>query len=420
MTKEEIRKLAAETESELAPVFRRIDGISSANTEKVMDAFSRAHVSEACFVQTTGYGYDDRGRTVLEQVYADVFGAEAALVRPHFINGTHAIACGLFGVLRGGGRLLCATGMPYDTLVPVIFGDRGGSLKEYGVTSEVVRLTEEDGSFSAEKHMERLRKAVKEFRPSAALIQRSRGYDQRPTLSPDMIDRISREIKLLSPETRVVVDNCYGEFVAKREPKVSRTDGADLLCGSLIKNPGGGLAPTGGYTVGTKEAVEGAACRLVAPGIGGEAGSYAGGYRLFYQGLFMAPHTVAQAVKTAVFAAAVLSRLGYAVSPGAEDERFDIIQTVNFGRPEPLLAFMRGIQAGSPVDSFVTPEPWDMPGYDDPVVMAAGAFVSGASIELSADAPMREPYTAFMQGGLTFESGKLGILKALEFMAEQK
>ena len=411
-----IKELAKKTEASLASVFGRIDEISEINTERVLDAFARAHVSEACFVGTTGYGYDDRGRTVLEEVYADVFGGQAALVRPHFINGTHTIACGLFGVLRAGNSLLCATGMPYDTLVPVIFGDKGGSLKEYGVTTEVCELLEPDGSYCERAHLERLGAHVGRLKPSAALIQRSRGYSLRPTLSPEAIDRIAGVIKSVSPQTRIVVDNCYGEFADVREPLISREKGVDLLCGSLIKNPGGGLAPTGGYIVGTEEAVEGAACRLVAPGIGGEAGSYTGGYRLFFQGLFMAPHTVAQAIKTAVFAAAIFEAKGFGVLPRATEPRFDIIQTLSFGTPEPLLAFMRGIQAGAPVDSFVTPEPWDMPGYDDPVVMAAGAFVGGASIELSADAPMREPYTAFLQGGLTYESGKLGILKALEFM----
>ncbi|MBQ8899149.1 MAG: methionine gamma-lyase family protein [Clostridia bacterium] len=411
-----VKELAKKTEASLASVFGRIDEISEINTERVLDAFARAHVSEACFVGTTGYGYDDRGRTVLEEVYADVFGGQAALVRPHFINGTHTIACGLFGVLRAGNKLLCATGMPYDTLVPVIFGEKGGSLKEYGVTTEVCELLEPDGSYCESAHLERLGALVGRLKPSAALIQRSRGYSLRPTLSPEAIDRIAGVIKSVSPQTRIVVDNCYGEFADVREPLISREKGVDLLCGSLIKNPGGGLAPTGGYIVGTEEAVEGAACRLVAPGIGGEAGSYTGGYRLFFQGLFMAPHTVAQAIKTAVFAAAIFEAKGFGVLPRATEPRFDIIQTLSFGTPEPLLAFMRGIQAGAPVDSFVTPEPWDMPGYDDPVVMAAGAFVGGASIELSADAPMREPYTAFLQGGLTYESGKLGILKALEFM----
>ncbi|MBR4941250.1 MAG: methionine gamma-lyase family protein [Clostridia bacterium] len=416
MISKEIKDLAKKTEAELVSVFKRIDDISEFNTERVLESFAKAHVSEACFVPTTGYGYDDRGRTVLEEVYADVFGGEAALVRPHFINGTHTIACGLFGVLRGGDKFLCATGMPYDTLLPVIFGDKGGSLKEYGVSTEVCELLEADGSYSEEAHLERLIKAVKELQPNAALIQRSRGYSLRPTLSPDAIDRISAAIKSVSPETRIVVDNCYGEFADVREPLISREKGVDILCGSLIKNPGGGLAPTGGYIVGTAEAVEGAACRLVAPGIGGEAGSYTGGYRLFFQGLFMAPHTVAQAIKTAVFAAKLFENEGYQVLPKAEEPRYDIIQTLSFGDPLPLLSFMRGIQAGAPVDSFVTPEPWDMPGYDDPVVMAAGAFVSGASIELSADAPMREPFTAFLQGGLTYESGKLGVLKALELM----
>ncbi len=418
MISAEIKNLAKKTEADLASVFKRVDEISEFNTERVLNAFARAHVSEACFVPTTGYGYDDRGRTVLEEVYADVFGGEGALVRPHFINGTHTIACGLFGVLRGGDRLLCATGMPYDTLLPVIFGDRGGSLKEYGVETSVTELLEADGSYSEEAHLSRLKADVLRVRPTAALIQRSRGYSLRPTLSPDAIDRIAAAIKSVCPETKIVVDNCYGEFADVREPLISREIGVDILCGSLIKNPGGGLAPTGGYIVGTAEAVEGAACRLVAPGIGGEAGSYTGGYRLFFQGLFMAPHTVAQAIKTAIFAAGIFEDMGYTVSPRAGERRFDIIQTVSFGVPEPLLAFMRGIQAGAPVDSFVTPEPWDMPGYDDPVVMAAGAFVGGASIELSADAPMREPYTAFLQGGLTYESGKLGILKALEFMGK--
>lgn len=407
-----LESLVKQTEAEIAPVFSRMDSIAFQNTERVADAFAKHRVSEAHFMATTGYGYDDNGRITLDAVFADALCAPAALVRPHFMNGTHAIACALYGALRAGDTLLCATGLPYDTLRPVIFGEGCGSLKDYGVQTEVADFLEPDESFDPAAHAERLRLACRSIRPKAALLQRSRGYSLRPALSVEALDALAALIKAESPETIVIVDNCYGEFTESREPDTRGP--VDLICGSLIKNPGGGLAPTGGYVAGKAEWVEQAACRLGVPGIGSETGSNPDGYRLYYQGLFLAPHTVAQALKTAVFAASIFSHLGFETSPAFDVPRYDIIQSITFGQPEPMLRMMRGIQAGAPVDSYVTPEPWAMPGYADQVVMAAGAFIQGASIELSADGPFKAPYTAFLQGALTYESGKLGIVRALK------
>jgi cystathionine beta-lyase family protein involved in aluminum resistance len=401
-----IDEICARAEADIVSALARIDAVSFENTKRILAAFEKNRVSEACFSPTTGYGYNDSGRDTLDRVFADALGTESALVRAHFINGTHAIACALFGILRPGDTLLCATGSPYDTLLPVIYGAEGGSLTEYGVKVTALDFLS-DGRYDEQKYLQSLAGEVSRLKPRAVLIQRSRGYSLRPPLSVRQINSIVKIVKSVSGETITVVDNCYGEFVETSEPAT------DLLCGSLIKNPGGGLAPTGGYIAGSPALVELAACRLGVPGIGGEAGSYAAGYRLFYQGLFLAPHTVAQALKTAVFAARALELAGFETSPLYSEERHDIIQTVTFRAPRPMLAFIRGIQAGSPVDSYVTPEPWNMPGYEDKVVMAAGAFVSGSSIELSADAPMREPYTAYLQGGLTYESGRLGILRSL-------
>lgn len=400
--------VAEMAEKAAAGAFKEIDLIARHNSEKVLEAFQNNRVSDSLFGGTTGYGYDDAGRETLENIYAEVFGAEDALVRLGIVNGTHAISCALFASLRPNETLLSVTGTPYDTLAGVIgLSDKGfGSLMDYAVRYAQVDMTE-DGKAD----LDAIARAVGIERPQTVLIQRSRGYARRNALSIKDIEDICKTVRAIKPDTTIVVDNCYGEFVEKLEPTQV---GADLVAGSLIKNPGGGLAPTGGYIAGKRELVKRAAARMTAPGIDGECGPTLGQSRLLFQGLFMAPHTVAQALKTAVFCAAVMERLGYTTSPGINDRRGDIIQMIDFGEPEPLLEFCRGIQYGAPVDSFVTPEPWDMPGYDCQVVMAAGAFVQGASIELSCDAPMREPYTAYLQGGLTYESGRLGVMLAVD------
>lgn len=404
---ERIRQLATQTEQALSEQFARIDAIAAANTEKVLAAFQKHKVAENYFAGTSGYGYDDLGRDKLDAIYADIFGAEAALVRIQFVNGTHAITCALFGALKAGDVLVSAVGAPYDTLLGAIgVVDKGpGSLKDYGVEYRQVDLVNDKPDLAG---MER---AVSDPKVKAVLIQRSRGYATRASLSVAEIGEMCRRIKGVNPNVSVLVDNCYGEFVEELEPTQV---GADLVVGSLIKNPGGGLAPTGGYIAGRHDLVEGAAMRLTAPGIGGECGCTLGQNRLLYQGLFLAPHTVAQAVKTAVFAAGIMERLGYGTQPRSTDIRHDIIQMIHMKQPEALQKFCKGIQFGAPVDSYVTPEPWDMPGYDSQVIMAAGAFVQGASIELSADAPMREPYTVYLQGGLTYESGRAGVLLAVQ------
>ena len=403
---EKIRSLAAQTEQAVAEQFARIDAIAAANTEKVLAAFQKHKVAENYFAGTSGYGYDDLGRDKLDEIYADIFGTEAALVRIQFVNGTHAITCALFGALKAGDVLVSAVGAPYDTLLGAIGAvDKGhGSLKDYGVEYRQVELVNDAPDLVG---MER---AVADPKVKAVLIQRSRGYATRASLSVAQIGEMCRRIKAVNPKVSILVDNCYGEFVEELEPTQV---GADLVVGSLIKNPGGGLAPTGGYIAGRRDLVEGAAMRLTAPGIGGECGCTLGQNRLLYQGLFLAPHTVAQAVKTAVFAAGIMERLGYETQPHSTDIRHDIIQMIHMKQPEALKKFCKGIQFGAPVDSYVTPEPWDMPGYDSQVIMAAGAFVQGASIELSADAPMREPYTVYLQGGLTYESGRAGVLLAV-------
>lgn len=406
MNYEELYTLAAQVEERLQPVFRGFERTAEKNTKRVLDAFRTHRVSEPCFAGTTGYGYDDLGRETLEKVYADVFGAEAALVRTTFVNGTHAIACALYGALQPGDTILAVTGAPYDTLHTAITGSGRGSLASLGIRYEQLELASDGGPDYAA-----ITQRVSELRPAAAFVQRSRGYAPRRALSVAEIGEIVRAVKAGCPDTAVIVDNCYGEFTEECEPTAL---GADLIAGSLIKNPGGGLAPTGGYIAGRRDLVENASYKLTAPGIGGECGCTMGQNRLLFQGLFMAPHITAQALKTAIFCAKVMEKLGYEVSPKAEEPRYDIIQTIAFGKPEPLRRFCEGIQSGAPVDSFVTPEPWAMPGYDDPVIMAAGAFVQGASIELSADAPMREPYVCYMQGGLTYSSGKAGILLAAE------
>ncbi len=405
-----ILDLAAEAAGDLAPIYARIEAIALQNTERVLDAFRDHRVAANYFDGTSGYGYDDRGRDELDLIWADVFGTEAALVRHQIVSGTHALTLGLFGILRPGDVMLSVAGKPYDTLEEVIglVGEPGnGSLKDFGVDYDQVDLTPA-GEFDRETIREKL--ALYAGRLKMIFIQRSKGYLNRKTLSVAEIESLAGWVRGIAPDVFVVVDNCYGEFVEEREP----TAGVDLLIGSLIKNPGGGMAETGGYLAGSRRAVELCSYRLTSPGVGGEVGATFGHNKSFYKGLFYAPHTVAQAVKTAHFAAYVFDRLGFSVEPRWDEERHDIIQSVIMGSAEGLCAFCRGIQAGSPVDAHVSPEPWAMPGYTDPVIMAAGAFTQGSSIELSADGPLRPPYTAFFQGGLTYESGRLAILSAAD------
>lgn len=402
---QEVRQLGREAEQAIRPLFDRIDEISEHNTEKVLAAFAKNRVSDNLFAGTTGYGYDDHGRDTLDQIYADIFQTEAALVRIGFVNGTHALSCAMFSAVKTGDVVLSATGPAYDTLMNTITGDMAGSMKQYGIGYRQVDM--KDGL----PDLPAIAEAAADPAVKLVFIQRSKGYAVRETLSCEQIGEICKAVRAANPDAAIMVDNCYGEFVEELEPTQV---GADIIAGSLIKNPGGGLAPTGGYIAGRKDLVENASYRLTAPGIGGECGCTMGQNRLLYQGLFLAPHTTAQALKTAIFCAKVMQMMGFEVHPLPEETRHDIIQTIAFGAPEPLCRFCEGIQAGAPVDSFVTPVPWDMPGYDDQVIMAAGAFVQGASIELSADAPMREPYTCYMQGGLTYPSGKAGILLAAD------
>ena len=405
----ETRALARQAEDDLREQFDRVDQVAQANAEKVLDAFQTHRVSESYFAGTTGYGYDDLGRDKLEEIYAQIFHTEDALVRIQFINGTHAITCALFGALKPGETLLYAVGAPYDTIQSAIgiVGNAPGSLKSYGIGYRQVELTADE-----KPDLAAIARTVGEDPTiKAVMIQRSRGYATRASLSVAEIGAICDAVHGVRRDLAILVDNCYGEFVETLEPTQV---GADLVVGSLIKNPGGGLAPTGGYLAGRHDLVEAASMRLSVPGIGKEGGCSLGNNRSLYQGLFLAPHTAAQAVKTALFAARMMELLGYRTAPASTQTRHDIIQMIHFGAPEALKKFCKGIQMGAPVDSYVTPEPWDMPGYDTPVIMAAGSFIQGASIELSADGPMREPYTAYLQGGLTYESGKLGILLAVE------
>ena len=410
----ELLRLSAKADKELAEIFSEIDVIEFNNTEKVMNAFRKHRVADAMFGSTSGYGYDDRGRDTLDEIWADVMGAEAAIVRHSIVSGTHALTIGLFGILRPGDIMLSIAGKPYDTLEEVIgiTGNKGdGSLADFGVEYKQVDLTDDGFDFEA------IKKALDENagKVKMAFIQRSKGYLNRKTLTVAQIGEAVKFVKSVSPDTYVVVDNCYGEFVETIEPTCV---GADLIIGSLIKNPGGGIAETGGYLAGSRRAVELVSYRLTSPGVGGEVGATLGQNKNMYKGLFYAPHTTAQALKTAHFAAYIFENLGFDVEPRWNVRRSDIIQTVITGAPEKLCAFCKGIQAGSPVDSFVSPEPWAMPGYSDQVIMAAGAFTQGSSIELSADGPLREPYTAFFQGGLTYQSGKIGILSAAQKMLE--
>jgi cystathionine beta-lyase family protein involved in aluminum resistance len=392
--------------------FKKIDENAEYNQLKVLKAMQDNKVSEACLLGTTGYGYNDIGREKLEAVYASVFHTEDALVRPQITCGTHALALALMSNLRPGDMLFSPVGKPYDTLEEVIgIRDSKGSLKEYGIDYVQVDLLK-DGSFD----FDNIKKTLEENENiKLVTIQRSKGYQTRPTLSVDRIGELISFIKYVKSDVFCMVDNCYGEFVETIEPS---DVGADMVVGSLIKNPGGGLAPIGGYIAGKRECVENAAFRLTSPGLGKEVGASLGILPQFYQGFFLAPTVTASALKGAIFAANIYEKLGFDVCPNATEERHDIIQAVTFGKPEGVIAFCEGVQAAAPVDSFVSPEPWDMPGYDAQVIMAAGAFVSGSSIELSADGPIKEPYSVFFQGGLTWPHAKLGILKTLQKLVD--
>jgi cystathionine beta-lyase family protein involved in aluminum resistance len=410
---ESIIETALAAEREISDVFKEIEATREMNQYKVIAAMQEHRLSDTHFGGTTGYGYDDRGREVLDAVYTSIFKAEDALVRHQIVAGTHALAISMFGNLRPGDELLSATGKPYDTLEEVIGirGEGAGSLKEFGVSYRQVEL-HEDGSID----LKGVQEAIGE-KTAMVLIQRSRGYSWRPSIKIREIKRLIDVIKELRKDIIVLVDNCYGEFVETEEPVEA---GADLVAGSLIKNPGGGLVPSGGYIAGKAKYVRNAAYRLTTPGLGKKVGATLGNSRLMFQGLFLAPHAVAESLKGAVFCSAVMQRLGFETSPQPEQLRSDIIQAIKFNSPEHMIAFCQGIQKGSPVDAFVTPEPWDMPGYDSPVIMAAGAFIQGSSIELSADAPLKPPYTAYMQGGLVYEHVKLGVMIALKYMKERQ
>lgn len=403
----DIQALIRECELDCQSQFADIDARSLRWTKRVLNAFAQHNVASRHFAPTTGYGYDDIGRDTLESILADLFGAEAAIVRPQIVSGTHTLAMCLFGLLLPGDHLLAATGMPYDTLEGVIgtTGKPVGSLAELGVTFSHVDLMD-DGQINVPAVMAAIRPETR-----VVALQRSRGYAWRDAVAPLAMKPLIDQIHAVRPDIFIMVDNCYGAFVCDEEPTHC---GADIIAGSMIKNLGGGLAPTGGYIIGTNRAIKRIEARLTAPGIGREQGSYAASYRPFYQGVFMAPHTVAQALKTAVLAACIFEKLGMPTSPAYNAPRADIIQAVKMGSPERLIALCRGIQSISPVDSFAAPEPDEMPGYQDQVIMAAGTFVSGASIELSADAPMRAPYTAYLQGALSYEHGKLALESVLE------
>lgn len=395
------------TEDEVQQQFNKIDEVREFNQYKVLNAMQKNRLSDTHFNYSTGYGYGDVGRDTLDKVYADIFEAEDALVRPQIVSGTHALTLCLFGILRPGDEMLAVTGKPYDTLDNIIGIDKAlpGSLKDFGITYNQVDLSPE-GKINYSEITKKINSNTK-----LVLIQRSTGYSWRPALSMEDIEYTIKFIKIINPKIVCMVDNCYGEFIDFKEPTEV---GADIIAGSLIKNPGGGIAPTGGYVVGKKHLVELAAGRLIAPGIGKECGATLGINRLFFQGLFLAPHVVSEALKGAVFCSKLFEKLGYAVNPEFTARRSDIIQAIKFESREALIAFCQGIQKGSPVDSYVSPEPWDMPGYNDQVIMAAGGFVQGSSIELSADAPLRPPYIAYLQGGLTFDHAKIGIIYAVQ------
>lgn len=405
----DVLNISDEIINDLSQRFQKIDKIAEYNQLKVVSAFQKNKVAEEHFNTTTGYGYNDIGRDTLEKVYADVFHTEDALVRPQITCGTHALGLALSANLRPGDKLMYISGKPYDTLEEVIgIRPSKGSLAEYGVKYDQVDLLE-NGEFDLE--------GIKNKLDGVTLIgiQRSKGYATRPTLSVEKIGNVIKFIKDIKPEIKIMVDNCYGEFVETIEPS---DVGADMIVGSLIKNPGGGLAPIGGYICGTKDCVENCSYRLTTPGLGKEVGANLGVMSLLYQGLFLAPTVVASALKGAIFAANLFEKYNFNVIPNGTESRHDIIQAIEFGKPECVIAFCKGIQAAAPVDSHLTPEPWDMPGYDAPVIMAAGAFVSGSSIELSADGPIKPPYAIYFQGGLTWQHAKLGILKAFQNMVD--
>lgn len=409
---EEVLAFASKIEEELKSRFEAIDATAELNQLKVLHALQKNRVSAECFNQTSGYGYNDLGRDTLERVYADCFKGEDALVRPQITCGTHALALALMSNLRPGDELLSPVGKPYDTLEEVIgIRPSKGSLAEYGITYAQVDLLP-DGGFD----WEGIKNAINE-RTRLVTIQRSKGYATRPTLSVDRIGELISFIKNIKPDVICMVDNCYGEFVEEKEPLEV---GADMIVGSLIKNPGGGLAPIGGYIAGKKECIENAAYRLTSPGLGKEVGASLGVIQSFYQGFFLAPTVTAGALKGAIFAAKIYEKLGFKVVPNGSESRHDIIQAVEFGNKEAMCAFCEGIQAAAPVDSYVTPEPWAMPGYDSEVIMAAGAFVQGSSIELSADGPIKEPYAVYFQGGLTWYHAKFGILMSLQKLYERE
>lgn len=407
---EALQRISDRAEERIAPLFREIEAVQRYNQQKMLAAFNRAGVSESHFAASTGYGYGDRGRDVLDQVYAYAFGAEDALVRWNFVSGTHTLTVALFGMLRPGDKMLCVTGMPYDTIQGVIGmegREESGSLREFGISYEQIDLLP-DGTPDYQAMEERI---SPEYR--MVYIQRSRGYCLRPSLTVKEIEKMTEIAKRKAPDCIVMVDNCYGEFVERDEPV---SHGADIMAGSLIKNPGGGIAPTGGYIAGRKDLVELCSYRLTTPGTGRELGCTLGQNRELFMGAFHAPHVAGEALKTAVFASTLFSELGYGVTPTPEETRGDIIQVIELQTREALIAFCKGVQKGAPVDSFVVPEPSPMPGYDSDVIMAAGAFTLGSSIELSADAPLREPFAVWMQGGLNYHSGQLGILLAAQEM----
>ncbi len=412
MFSDEINRLVDQVDTLIEQKLKEIDQLTDLNQWKVIRSFQKFQVSDFHFNDSTGYGYNDRGREVLDLVYADVFGAEAAIVRPHLVSGTHAIGTALFGILRPGDELLFITGKPYDTLHKVIGqqGDGTGSLQDWGIHYNEVELLE-DGTVDWDGIKLRINPKTKVIG-----IQRSRGYDWRPSFTVDQIEEMIIFVKELNPALVVFVDNCYGEFTELKEPTEV---GADIMAGSLIKNPGGGIAPSGGYIVGKKTYVDLTSYRLTVPGIGGEVGSMLGTLRAIYQGLFLAPHTVGQALKGSIFAASMFEMAGFVTRPRWDEKRSDLIQAIKFGSKEPLIAFIQAIQRASAVDAHVTPEPWNMPGYEEQVIMAAGTFIQGGSLELSADAPIRSPYIAYMQGGLTYSHAKLGVLTAIKAMIDK-
>lgn len=408
--KQDVIDLSKKAEEDLRPIFNEAERIAEYNSLKVLMAFQKYNLSEMHFNGTTGYGYGDIGRDTIEKIFADIFKAEDSLVRTQFISGTHAISTALFGILRPGDTLISISGKPYDTLDEVIgIEENGSSLISHGVKYEQIELVDDDFDY------EKIEQKLKESKVKLIEIQRSRGYSLRKTIDLEKVEKVIKLIKNISKDTVVMIDNCYCEFVGEKEPTEV---GADIVVGSLIKNLGGGIAPNGAYIVGRKDLVELAAERLTAPGLGKEVGPSLGINKQILQGLFFAPQVVSSAIKTAIFASKMLEELGYTVEPRYNDKRSDIVQTIEFGDKEKLIKFCQGIQAASPIDSSSVPEPWDMPGYTDQVIMAAGAFTQGSSIELSCDAPIRPPYTAFLQGGLTYEYGKIGVLKAISKLGE--